>query len=332
MSIKPHPVLSTPVALGTSTPYNRPPPASKLQRPSTEANPYRYCNRPPPASKLQLTAYSPLAGADSRIFKRLGQVEPFQIAIGRNALALGFEAQAAFGFFVSGNADLADGDPSFSEPTAKQIEVTFLHAGLVALPPRVTARLPKFTAGRKKTPAERASAALRKAQRASRSFASRTTSPGSLQLPSVQRARPGEGEDPAMGNRCLLLADAHPNMLAAVRDLLAGKFAATVMVADGSSLLEAVGRMEPDLVVVDLSLPVSGGVNVVRTLFSRYPGLRVIVLSVHDEQTALSQVLDAGAAGFVLKRTAAVDLTAAVDAVLRGETFVSGVSGRQPSP
>jgi DNA-binding NarL/FixJ family response regulator len=128
----------------------------------------------------------------------------------------------------------------------------------------------------------------------------------------------------------LLLADAHPNMLAAVRGLLVERFAATVMVADEPSLLEAVGRMEPDLVVVDLSLPVSGDVNVVRTLFSRYPGLRVIVLSVHDEQTALSQALGAGAAGFVLKRTAVIDLTAAADAVLRGETYVSGAMSRRP--
>jgi DNA-binding NarL/FixJ family response regulator len=133
-----------------------------------------------------------------------------------------------------------------------------------------------------------------------------------------------------MSHRCLLLADAHSNMLEAVRGLLVGRFATTVMVADESSLLEAVGRMEPDLVVVDLSLPVSGGVNVVRSLLARYPSLRVIVLSVHDEPPALSQVLDAGAAGFVLKRTTAVDLTAAVDAVLRGETYVSAVLGWRP--
>jgi DNA-binding NarL/FixJ family response regulator len=126
---------------------------------------------------------------------------------------------------------------------------------------------------------------------------------------------------------CVLLADGHPNMLEAVRGLLQGRFATTVMVADEASLLEAVARMKPDLVVVDLSLPVSGNVNIVRTLFSRHPGLRVIVLSVHDEQTALSQTLGAGAAGFVLKRTAAVDLRAAVDAVLRGEIYVSAVLG-----
>jgi DNA-binding NarL/FixJ family response regulator len=133
-----------------------------------------------------------------------------------------------------------------------------------------------------------------------------------------------------MSHRCLLLADAHANMLDAVRGLLGGRFATTVMVADEASLLEAAGRMQPDLVVVDLSLPVSGSVNAVRTLCGRYPGLRVIVLSVHDEQTALSQVLAAGAAGFVLKRTAAADLTEAVDAVLRGETYVSAVLGWRP--
>ncbi len=133
-----------------------------------------------------------------------------------------------------------------------------------------------------------------------------------------------------MSHRCLLLADAHPNMLEAVRELLAGRFATTVMVAEEPSLLEAVGRMQPDLVVVDLSLPVSGSVNVVRSLFQRYPGLRVVVLSVHDEQTAVSQVVAAGAAGFVLKRTVAVDLLAAVDAVLRGETYFPAGLGWPP--
>jgi DNA-binding NarL/FixJ family response regulator len=133
-----------------------------------------------------------------------------------------------------------------------------------------------------------------------------------------------------MSHRRVLLADSHPNMLEAVRGLLAGRFAVTVMVADEASLLEAVQRMEPDLVVVDLSLPVSGGVNVVRSLFSRYPGVRVIVLSVYDERPALCQALGAGAAGFVLKRTAAADLTAAVDAVLGGGTYVSPALSWRP--
>jgi DNA-binding NarL/FixJ family response regulator len=119
-------------------------------------------------------------------------------------------------------------------------------------------------------------------------------------------------------------------MLEGVRGLLEGRFAATVMVADEPSLFEAVVRMQPDLVVVDLSLPVSGNINVVRNLLGRYSGLRVIVLSVHDEPVALSQALGAGAAGFVLKRTVGADLTAGVDAVLRGEIYVSPALGWRP--
>jgi DNA-binding NarL/FixJ family response regulator len=133
-----------------------------------------------------------------------------------------------------------------------------------------------------------------------------------------------------MRHSCVLLADGHANMLDAVRRLLGGRFATTLMVADEASLLEAVGRTEPDLVVVDLSLPVSGCVNVLSALFGRYPGLNVIALSVHDESSAVSRALDAGAKGFVLKRSAAVDLTAAVDAVLRGEVYVSPMKGQRP--
>ena len=133
-----------------------------------------------------------------------------------------------------------------------------------------------------------------------------------------------------MPRSCVLLADGHPHVLDAVRRLLRGRFETTVMVADETSLLETVGRVEPDLVVVDLSLPVSGCVNILNILFGRYPRLRAIVLSVHDEKTAITHALEAGAAGFVLKRTAAVDLTEAVDTVLRGETYVSAVPGRRP--
>jgi DNA-binding NarL/FixJ family response regulator len=104
------------------------------------------------------------------------------------------------------------------------------------------------------------------------------------------------------------------------------------MVADESSLLEAITRMEPDLVVVDLSLPVTENVNIVRTVLSRHPGLRVIVLSVHDEELVSSHTLSAGAVGFVLKRTAGVDLTAAVDAIYRGENFVSPALGSRQAP
>src|SRR5262245_23526564 len=97
----------------------------------------------------------------------------------------------------------------------------------------------------------------------------------------------------------VLLADCHPAMLQGIRGLLATVFSAVVMVADEESLLEAVERLDPDLVVVDLSMPAREGANVARQLMGRYPRLRAVVLSVHDETAVVDRVLDSGVAGFV---------------------------------
>jgi two-component system response regulator DegU len=120
----------------------------------------------------------------------------------------------------------------------------------------------------------------------------------------------------------VLLADCHLNMLEGVHDLLETLFETVVMVADERSLIVAVVTFEPDLAVVDLSLPVEGG-NIVRRLLERYPTLRVIVLSVYDEPVLATQILEFGAAGVVLKRSAATDLLPAIQEVLRGGKYAS---------
>jgi DNA-binding NarL/FixJ family response regulator len=137
--------------------------------------------------------------------------------------------------------------------------------------------------------------------------------------------------DMGMKYGCALLADNHPNMLVGVRSLLEDLFTAVVMVADEASLFAAISKMTPDVVVVDLSLPVAGGCNIMRQLSSRYSGLKIIVLSVHDEPAAVQASLAADVAGFVLKRTAALDLVEAVKEVLEGRTYVSP-DVRPPSP
>ena len=119
-----------------------------------------------------------------------------------------------------------------------------------------------------------------------------------------------------------LLADGHLGMLGGVHSLLDALFETVLMVADERSLMEAVATFKPDLVVVDLSLPREGEANIARCLMQRHPELRLIVLSVHDEPTVVSQIRNAGAAGFVLKRSAATDLIPAVQEVLRGGTYV----------
>ncbi|HKI34150.1 MAG TPA: response regulator transcription factor [Gemmataceae bacterium] len=129
----------------------------------------------------------------------------------------------------------------------------------------------------------------------------------------------------------VLLADNHLNMLGGVYSLLDALFESVLMVADERSLEDAVRTFKPDLVVVDLSLPREGEANIARRLMGRYPDLRLIVLSVHDEPTIVGQMLGAGIAGFVLKRAAATDLIPAVEEVLRGGTFVGPTLQKQLS-
>jgi DNA-binding NarL/FixJ family response regulator len=129
-------------------------------------------------------------------------------------------------------------------------------------------------------------------------------------------------DDGAVKHGRVLLADSHLGMLGGVHSLLDALFETVLMVADERSLLEAATTFKPDLVVVDLSLPREGEANVARRLIGQHPELRLIVLSVHDEPTVVGQMLDAGVAGFVLKRSAATDLIPAVKEVLRGGTHV----------
>jgi DNA-binding NarL/FixJ family response regulator len=126
-----------------------------------------------------------------------------------------------------------------------------------------------------------------------------------------------------MKRKRILIADAHSTMLASLRVLLKDTFDVVFMVADDRSLIDAVARTDPDLVIVDLSIPVSSGENVARLLHRVSPELRVIILSIHDEQTVVDECLAAGAKGFVLKRRAAIDLIPAVEDVLRGDIYVS---------
>jgi DNA-binding NarL/FixJ family response regulator len=123
----------------------------------------------------------------------------------------------------------------------------------------------------------------------------------------------------------LVVADAHPEILEAVQRLLQGLFEAVVMVPDGDSLLQLVPVLKPDLIIVDLSLPISGTGNVLRHLRLKdlLPPPRLIVLSIHDEVEAVREALAAGAMGFVLKRAAATDLIPAVSDVLQDHRYVS---------
>ncbi len=131
---------------------------------------------------------------------------------------------------------------------------------------------------------------------------------------------------------CVLLADRHHGLTEGVRGLLESAFGSVVMVADEASLLEGAGRLQPDVVVVDLSLSRDTGLGWLRALRQRCPGLKVIVLSVHDEQSVREVATAAGADAFVLKRAIATDLLPAVDRVRGRLADAGGHVGTSNSP
>jgi DNA-binding NarL/FixJ family response regulator len=87
--------------------------------------------------------------------------------------------------------------------------------------------------------------------------------------------------------------------------------------------MEAAEKLVPDLIVADLSLPAIGEIKIVRRLKRAFPEIKLIILSLHDEGTAVGECIVAGVSGFVLKRTAVNDLVPAIETVMRGELYIS---------
>ena len=122
---------------------------------------------------------------------------------------------------------------------------------------------------------------------------------------------------------CVVLADRHHGLTEGVRGLLETAFGSVVMVADEASLIEGAGRLQPDMAVVDLSLAQHRNLDWLHALRHDCPDLKVIVLSVHDEQSVRDAVMRAGADAFVLKRAIATDLLGVVDALRRDPCTVA---------
>jgi len=122
---------------------------------------------------------------------------------------------------------------------------------------------------------------------------------------------------------CAILADRHTALIEGMRDLLESTFESVYMVADLSSLRNGAQRLLPDLIILDFSLVGRDLPGLLQRIADLSPSSRVIVLTVHDEPAVTRLALSAGAHGVVLKRCLGSELLTAVDAVLRGQQYVS---------
>jgi DNA-binding NarL/FixJ family response regulator len=126
-----------------------------------------------------------------------------------------------------------------------------------------------------------------------------------------------------MGRPRLLLADDHAMLVEGLRRLLQPEFDFVGAVGDGRALLEAVERLKPDVIVVDVSMPLLNGIEAVRRLKKFNSGPKVIFLSMHGDVEVATEALRAGASGYVLKHSASETLRHAIWESLEGRLYVS---------
>ena len=122
----------------------------------------------------------------------------------------------------------------------------------------------------------------------------------------------------------VVLADDHAVVREGLRHLVEAQPDMRVVgeAADGEAAWRAACALAPDVLVMDLSMPVLGGVEATERVRRDCPGVRVLALTVHEERDYLTRLLRAGAAGYVLKRAAAGELVRAVRAVAAGGTYI----------
>lgn len=123
----------------------------------------------------------------------------------------------------------------------------------------------------------------------------------------------------------ILLADDHTIVRHGLRRMLEERPEWQVVgeACDGREAVRLAEQHKPDVAIIDVAMPLLNGIETTRQLVRRVPGVRVLVLSMHVDEVYVTQILKAGAAGYLLKDSADVDLFHAVAAVAQGQSFFS---------
>ena len=121
----------------------------------------------------------------------------------------------------------------------------------------------------------------------------------------------------------ILLADDHALILAGIRGLLNGCYDIVEQVRDGRSLVDAALRLKPDLIILDISLPLLNGIEAARHIKKVWPGAKLLFLTMHASPAYLKEAMDAGGMGYILKSSANDELRSAVQEILKGQIYIT---------
>lgn len=123
----------------------------------------------------------------------------------------------------------------------------------------------------------------------------------------------------------VLLADDHKIILEGLRGLLEPEFEIVGNVEDGRALVEAAQRLRPDVVVVDISMPLLNGIEAARQIKKLSKDIKIVFLTMHPDVAYAARAFEAGASGYVLKHSAPSELVAAIREAIRGRTYVTPI-------
>jgi DNA-binding NarL/FixJ family response regulator len=121
----------------------------------------------------------------------------------------------------------------------------------------------------------------------------------------------------------VLLADDHALLLAAFEKLLADHCEVVGVVSDGRALVDAAERLRPDVIVLDIAMPLLNGLDAGRQIKQKLREVRLVFLTMNEDPALAAEAFRAGASAYLLKRSAASELRTALDEVMRGRSYVT---------
>jgi DNA-binding NarL/FixJ family response regulator len=127
----------------------------------------------------------------------------------------------------------------------------------------------------------------------------------------------------------IFLADDHPAVLKATTSLLMAQFDIVGNATDGATLVSEVVRLCPDVIVVDITMPILSGIDAAHRLRESAPLTKIVFLTVHSEQQFIEACMAEGALGYVLKAHMKAHLIPAIRAALQGQAYICPFVSRE---
>ena len=121
----------------------------------------------------------------------------------------------------------------------------------------------------------------------------------------------------------VLLADDHLLLLGAFEKLLAGECDIVGQVSDGRALVAAAEKLKPDLIVLDISMPLLNGLEAGRQIKRKLRDVKLVFLTMNEDADLAAEAFRSGASGYLLKRSAASELTTAIREVMQGRSYIT---------